>query len=305
MGIASGPYKVAAGSSPFKAVAQECCAAALFLPRVAGPGLSGLRLKHHAVFREGTMTGAEIGVFAVAVPAVVFAGVSKGGFGSGAAFASATILALVVPPGQALGIMLPLLMAIDLATLRPYWRRWSWPDARLLVLGALPGVAVGAAFYRVAEPDHFRLLIGGISLAFVIWQLGARARLFRSPHGGLSTGAGMVAGLVAGFTSFVSHAGGPPAAVYLLSRGLDKTRFQATTVLIFWLINIAKFVPYSFLGIFTVETLMLDFLLLPFALLGAWLGVIAHRLVPERVFFAVTYALLTVTGIRLIIDGLS
>jgi hypothetical protein len=46
-------------------------------------------------------------------------------------------------------------------------------------------------------------------------------------------GAGLVAGTVAGFTSFVSHAGGPPAAIFLLSRGLDKTGYQATSVLIF------------------------------------------------------------------------
>ena len=48
--------------------------------------------------------------FLVAGPAVFFAGVSKAGFGSGAAFAAATILALVVEPGLALGVMLPLLM---------------------------------------------------------------------------------------------------------------------------------------------------------------------------------------------------
>ena len=38
--------------------------------------------------------------FVFAIPAVVFAGISKGGFGSGAAFASASILALVLEPGR-------------------------------------------------------------------------------------------------------------------------------------------------------------------------------------------------------------
>ena len=66
--------------------------------------------------------------FAIAGPAVLFAGISKGGFGSGAAFAAAAILAIVVEPGLALGVMLPLLMLIDLATLRPYWKKWSFPD---------------------------------------------------------------------------------------------------------------------------------------------------------------------------------
>lgn len=58
--------------------------------------------------------------FAIAVPAVLFAGISKAGFGSGASFASASILAIFLPPGMALGIMLPLLMLIDVASLRSY-----------------------------------------------------------------------------------------------------------------------------------------------------------------------------------------
>ncbi len=83
-------------------------------------------------------------VYAIGVFAAIFAGISKGGFGSGAAFASATILALVVPPGVALGIMLPLLMLIDAATLRPYGRHGRGPEARRRVRGGVPGVALGA-----------------------------------------------------------------------------------------------------------------------------------------------------------------
>lgn len=243
--------------------------------------------------------------FAVAAPAVTFAGISKGGFGSGAAFASASILALVLEPGQALGIMLPLLMLVDLCTLRPYWGKWSWPDARLLILGALPGVALGAWLYQIADADLFRVLIGGISLAFVGWQMAQKLRLIRPLKHAIPLWGGALAGVLAGFTSFVSHAGGPPAAVYLLSRGLGKTPFQATTVLIFWAINVAKFVPYAFLGIFTMQTLWADLLLAPFALLGAWLGVKAHHMLPERAFFGLTYVLLTLTGSKLIWDALA
>ena len=243
------------------------------------------------------------GFFAVAAPAVVFAGVSKGGFGSGAAFASATILALILEPGQALGVMLPLLMLIDLASLRPYWNRWSWPDARLLILGGVPGVALGVALYRVADADLMRLLIGGIAVLFVAWQIGQRGGWIRPFHNRLPGWAGLLAGVVTGFTSFVSHAGGPSAAVYLLSQRLDKTRYQASTVLIFWIINIVKFVPYAWLGLFTWQTAAANVALAPFALIGTWLGVRAHALVPERVFFALTYVLLLVTGGKLIWDG--
>lgn len=236
--------------------------------------------------------------------AALFAGVSKGGFGSGAAFAGAAILAIVAPPGAALGIMLPLLMLIDMATLRPYWRQWGREETRMLVLGGLPGVALGVVFYRVADADLMRVLIGAIAVGFVAWQLAERSGLVRGAARPLPAAAGLLAGAVAGFTSFVSHAGGPPAAVYLLSRGLGKTGFQATTVAVFFVLNIAKAVPYGLLGLFTRETLSLSLMLAPFALTGAWIGVRAHRIVPERAFFGLTYVLLTVTGLKLILDGL-
>ena len=57
--------------------------------------------------------------FIVSAAAVVFAGISKGGFGSGAAFVAAAILATIIDPGLAIGIMLPLLMLMDVASLKP------------------------------------------------------------------------------------------------------------------------------------------------------------------------------------------
>ncbi|MEM1073553.1 MAG: sulfite exporter TauE/SafE family protein [Pseudomonadota bacterium] len=247
----------------------------------------------------------DLAFFLIAGPAVVFAGISKGGFGSGAAFAAASVLALVVEPGLALGVMLPLLMLVDVVTLKPYWRKWDRQASVLLTLGALPGVALGAALFSVAEPDVFRVLIGAISIGFVIWQLANARGVVRIAAQTLPWWVGAMTGLVAGFTSFVSHAGGPPAAVYLLSKRLSKTEYQATTVLVFFIVNIAKFIPYAFLGMFTVQTTMANLVLAPFALLGAWLGVKAHFFVPERLFFALTYILLCTTGAKLIWDGLT
>lgn len=237
----------------------------------------------------------------LAALATVFAGISKGGFGSGAAFASSAVLALLLPPAAALGLMLPLLMLIDLVTLRPYWGRWSWPDARLLVLGGVPGVGLGAALFTIANDDLMRLLIGCVALGFVAWRIWPH----KQRRVAMAVWIGPLAGVTAGFTSFVSHAGGPPVAVYLLSRGLDKTTYQATTVLVFWLINIAKAVPYGFLGVFTADGLRAAFWLAPFALFGAWVGVRAHHMISERIFFALTYGLLTLTGLKLVWDALT
>lgn len=241
--------------------------------------------------------------FAIAALAVVFAGVSKAGFGSGAAFASASILALIAEPGAALAFMLPLLMLVDAASLRPYWGRWDLRGSGLLIAGALPGVFLGVLFFRAVDADGMRLMIGGISLGFVGWQMSARLSA-RLAGKGIPAWGGVLAGAAAGFASFVSHAGGPAAAVYLLGRGMGKTEYQATTVLVFGAVNIAKAVPYAGLGLLTVETLAAALLFVPFALAGTWAGVRLHYLIPERAFFAVTYVLLTLTGAKLIWDGL-
>jgi uncharacterized membrane protein YfcA len=165
-------------------------------------------------------------------------------------------------------------------------------------------VALGAALFARADADVFRVLIGVISVAFVLWQV-AGARWTRVMSRAMPDWMGVLLGTVAGFTSFVSHAGGPPAAVYMLSLRPGKTEYQASSVLIFTAINIAKFVPYAFLGMFTLQTGLANLVLAPFALVGAWLGVKAHHLVPERAFFQLTYVLLIITGSKLIWDGLT
>lgn len=116
----------------------------------------------------------------------------------------------------------------------------------------------------------------------------------------MSDRSGIIAGIAAGFTSSISHAGGPPAAIFLLSRELGKTGFQATTVIVFWTINLLKFAPYAMLGIVSNEMLLADIYLLPAALFGAWTGVRFHRVVPEKLFFSLTYLFLLVAGSKLI-----
>lgn len=242
--------------------------------------------------------------FAVAIPAVIFAGVSKGGFAGGGAFAATPILALVIPPGHAVGLMLPLLMMMDVATLKPYWGKWDRTAAKLLLIGALPGIALGAAIYHLTNPNVFKLLIGVISIGFVAFQLARTSGLLRLRGQGVGPRAGLFAGFGTGFTSFIANAGSPPAAVYLLLKGVTKTEYQATNVIVFWLVNLIKFVPFLSLGIATRQTILADLLLAPFAVLGAWLGIRAHHALPERWFFGLTYVLLTLTGTKLILDAL-
>ena len=242
--------------------------------------------------------------FALAIPAVLFAGISKGGFGSGAAFASSAILAIIFPPAVAIGVMLPLLILMDAGALKAFWGQWNWALSKFVIIGSVPGVALGAAFYSVADADMIRLILGIISIGFVVWQISNEVGWVKKRERPVTTTGGLIGGLTGGFTSFISHAGGPPVAVYLLSQKISKTSYQACSVLIFTLINLFKLVPYSFLGIFTRDTLIAGIYLAPAALIGVWMGVKLHHLIPEKRFFQLTDVLLTITGCKLIWDAL-
>jgi uncharacterized membrane protein YfcA len=110
---------------------------------------------------------------------------------------------------------------------------------------------------------------------------------------------------VTGITSFISHAGGPPAAVYMLSKRMDKTTYQATSVLVFWAVNLMKVIPYAFVGIFTRESLTADLTLIPVAVIGVLAGVWMHHKVPEKLFFGLAYVFLVITGSKLIWEALA
>ncbi|NNK79157.1 MAG: sulfite exporter TauE/SafE family protein, partial [Litoreibacter sp.] len=202
-------------------------------------------------------------------------------------------------------VMLPLLMLVDVWTLKPFWRRWDWPNSKVLIVGGALGVVLAAWLYKTIEADMLRVLIGLISIGFVLYQLSTRLGLLRLREHPFRPGLGIFVGVVSGAASFISHAGGPPVAMFLLTQKIGKTTYQATTVLVFWIVNIFKFIPYAFLGIFTWETLLADLYLAPVAILGAALGIYAHRRVPEPVFFAITYILLVSAGGKLLYDGLT
>ncbi len=241
--------------------------------------------------------------FLVAVPAVLFAAISKGGFGSGVAFASTPLLALILDPGIAVGMMLPLLMVMDVANLKPYWRKWDWPNAKVLIIGSIPGTLVGAILFGIADADTFRIMIGSVALLFVLYQLVRKLGWIKVKQQPFRPVTGGFWGFIGGITSFISHAGGPPVAVHLLSQGMDKTTYQSTSVIVFWIMNWFKFIPYLMLGIFTFQTALADLILTPVAIIGAYLGVYAHRLVPERIYFAIAYAMLAIAGAKLLFEG--
>lgn len=242
----------------------------------------------------------------IAVPGVIIAGIAKGGFSGGAAFVATPMLALSVGPTNAAAIMLPLLMVMDAIAVRAYWGKWSAPDARLMILGAIPGIALGTVLFGVVDERIVKAALGLMAVGFVAFMVArSRAWIAVKHNTALSKARASFWGGVCGFTSFVAHAGGPPASMHLLSRSFAKTEYQATHVIVFAAINAMKLPCYAALGLFIPGNLTASLALAPIAALGIGIGVIAHRKVPDRWFFAVIYTCLTIVGVKLIAESLT
>ncbi|MEM6668136.1 MAG: sulfite exporter TauE/SafE family protein [Pseudomonadota bacterium] len=237
-----------------------------------------------------------------AVAAIAIAGLSKGGFGSGAAFAATPILALAVSPAQAAAILLPILMLMDLTGLYAYRKNLNLRAAWPLMAACVVGVGAGWIFFRSVDENTLRLMLGALALGFLAHQL-LKDRTPQPPKAAKTASAALWGGL-AGFTSFVAHAGGPLVAMHLIPQKLEKTAYQGATVLFFWWVNLIKLGPYAALGLLSSENLTTSLALAPLAPVAMLLGVWAHHRVSEIWFYRTIYALLAVTGVKLIWDGL-
>ena len=243
--------------------------------------------------------------YLAAVPAVILFGVSKGGFGSGLGILAVPLLAMVVPPIQAAAIMLPILCFMDLLGLWAYRGKWIWPELRILLPASLIGIGIGTLMFEFMSPARLRLLLGVVAIAFTLHHC-LQVYLSKKTHLKLFAPViGMGAAAVAGFTSFIAHAGGPPITMYLLRRGIDRTQFVATTVVFFAVVNYVKLVPYTWLGQFDASNLMTSLILAPLAPLSIGLGVWLHNRVTDRFFFQVAYTILFLVGVKLMFDGIS
>lgn len=237
--------------------------------------------------------------WAAAIFGVLLAGVSKGGFGAGVGFLATPLIALTIPPSQALSIMLPILILMDAVNLKTYWRKWDARSAKPIIIYGAFGIFCAALVFSLVDANMLRFALGVIAILFAISQwTGAK-------HAATGPRMSAILGWTTGFISTIAHAGGPPVTMHLLSRKLDKLTYQATTVLIFWAINLMKIPAFIPLGLTHSDGLRTSLMLAPLAVLGVMLGFWAHKRIPAGPFFRIMTAALFFTGLKLTWDGVA
>ena len=237
----------------------------------------------------------------VAVLAVFVVALSKSGLLGSLGMVAVPMLALVMSPRDAAGMLLPLLLVMDVIAVWTYRKDADWHILRIMLPGAAIGTLIGWALWTVVSDSMVLLLVGVITLLFILDALlPLRKKLEGLPP---SRPWGAFWGGFAGFTSFISHTGGPPFQIYVLPQRLTPVLYSGTSAFFFAIVNAAKLVPYFFLGQLNVANLTTGAILVPVAVAGVFIGVWAVRRISVKRFYQITYWLVFVLSLKLIYDG--
>lgn len=237
--------------------------------------------------------------YMIAVPAVLFVGIAKGGFAGTLGTITVPLMSFAVDPVTAAAILLPILCVMDIFAAWNFRHSFDVTHLKILLPGSVIGIALAALLMGKLTEDHLRIMVGIIAISFSLnhWL---RRSVCRSRPGKAS---GYFWGGIAGFTSTQVHAGGPPLSVYMLPQRLEKKTMIGTMVMFFFFINYVKLIPYSYLDLLTTRNLMTSLILMPVAPLGIWLGYwLLHRL-SEKLVYRILYVSLFMLGVKMILEG--
>ena len=163
---------------------------------------------------------------------------------------------------------------INRESIRAVWKR-VFP----ILIGLLPGVAVGSFFLASFNPGWIKFFTYAILLPSILVQAaGVRRPIQRERLIGLPFGMGL------GFLYSVTTVSGPPLAILFNNQGLVKTEFRAGLALIRVAESTLTAVAYYHLGLYSTESLGMLYVIVPSVLVGIPLGAYFIRRLDAETF---------------------
>src|SRR5262245_57734705 len=211
------------------------------------------------------------------------------------------MLALVVPPMQAVTTLLPIMLVQDAVSVWAYRQTWD----RFILLVMLPGVLIGVGFAwlivaQVSIESHIRLIVGLTVLALVIEHWIGSGE-WRRPSAALGT----LSGIASGFAGLLANAASGPFLTFVLPQGLKKEVFVGTTAIFFAVTDIIKLPPLIATQQFSLPGLISSALLLPLAIATNFLGIWLVRRTSTHLFYRIAYLLVFFVSMTLIWQGMT
>ncbi|MBR2364365.1 MAG: sulfite exporter TauE/SafE family protein [Lentisphaeria bacterium] len=205
------------------------------------------------------------------------------------------------------GLQLVMLAITDIVAVIYYRHKANWPLLFRLIPSALFGIAVGWAIlrYGIDRTPHasyvMNLTIGLIVIFLCIFSV-VKDIVWKDKdtvpkHWAFA----VVCGLFAGITTQLANAAGPIMAIYLLAMRFDKKEYMGTAAWYFMILNWIKLPIFWSEGRITKESFLADMGMIPFLFLGAFLGIVLLKKLPQKVFEKAVLFLSALAAIKLLI----
>ena len=154
-----------------------------------------------------------------------------------------------------------------------------WKRVLPILIGLLPGIAVGALAVASLQPEWIKLCTYVVILPLILVQAAGWRRPIRS-----TWLVGLPFGSMLGLLYSVTTISGPPLAMLFNNQGLVKNEFRAGLALVRVAESSVTAIAYYKLGLFITESAQLLYVFVPTVAIGIPLGMFFMRRVDPETF---------------------
>jgi uncharacterized protein len=212
----------------------------------------------------------------------------------------ALLMAQVLPALQSTGVLLGILILGDLFGVGYHRHNAKWSHMPRLLPAAFAGIVVGHRIMDKISDEQLKPIIGIIVLVMLglnYWRTRSQGENQHIPtQWWFSVGLGFTAGL----TSMMANAAGPIMIIYFVAMQLPKVTFVGTSAWFFFVVNWLKVAFSANLKLMTVETVTLNLMMIPAIAVGAVVGIVFLKRIPQKVFNSVVQVLAVAGAIKLL-----
>jgi len=233
--------------------------------------------------------------------ALLFLGAFAGGFVAGLAGFGTALMALgiwlyVLPPSDAVPLILICSVVAQSWTLPSLWRSFDFTLIWPFVIGGLIGVPLGTLLVAQADPNAFKLTVGVFLLLFPLALYFSKPMAFR--FGGRPADAAI--GLAGGVLGALAGLSGPLPILWATIRGWGKDERRGIFQTYNWAVLFAALCLQAASGLIAGHVMWLALLAFPGTILGAWQGARCYHAMSDRNFRDVVLSLLFLSGVALV-----
>ncbi|WP_284639390.1 sulfite exporter TauE/SafE family protein [Paenibacillus silviterrae] len=234
----------------------------------------------------------------------VLAGFAKTGLAT-LGILNAAVMSQTFPAKQAVGTLLPVLIAADIIAVVYFRRSVVWRHLISLIPWVLTGLGVGYVVLRLFDDTLIQFLLGLLLIVLIALQV-LKDRLGSKLDELLPQSAWFTSamGILAGYATMVGNVSGVIMSMYLFGKKLPKQEFIGTGAWFYLTVNLLKVPLYWELNMITEASLLLNLWALPAIVAGALIGIQVIPRIPVRWFQRIILLLGGVGAIKLMVPDL-